>query len=244
VNLSGWRPFERAIEAAHSGDALPLIVRSDVGEEERIDPSLFLRGESEFERWERLALGRTEGRVLDVGAGAGPHALVLQARGLVVTAIDLLPGAVRVMQSRGVIDARAGDCFSLPPGRWDTLLYLMNGTMPFGTLHGLRAGLSHARSRVTSGGRLILDSTDLRCSGMVEKGEEREDGRYVGEAQYRFEYDGVVGDLIPQLFVDPERLEEVAAQAGWAAESIWSDGAGHYLAELVPMRVNLRSVEP
>jgi SAM-dependent methyltransferase len=226
---SGWHPFERALEAAHRGDAGTLLVRSDVGEKEEVDPFLFLRSEENFERWERLALGRAEGRILDIGAGAGPHALVLQGRGLPVTAIDALPGAVRVMRARGVIDAREGDCFSLPKGCWDTLLYLMNGTMPFGTLRGLSDGLAHARSRISATGRLLLDSTDLRES---REHQEREDGRYVGEAQYQFEYEGDAGELIPQLFVDPERLEEVAAQAGWKVEMLWSDGEGHYLAEL------------
>ena len=127
----------------------------------------------------------------------------LQARGLFVTAIDALPGAVRVMDLRGVIDARAGDCFSLPSGHWDTLLYLMNGTMPFGTLAGLGEGLTHARTRVSPNGRLLLDSTDLRGSSRTR---EREDGRYVGEAQYQFEYDGERGQLIPQLFGRPRAV--------------------------------------
>ena len=60
-------------------------------------------------RWhsvERRALRSVNGRVLDVGCGAGRVALELQARGRDVVAIDPSVGAVDVARRRGVRDVR------------------------------------------------------------------------------------------------------------------------------------------
>ncbi len=68
----------------------------------------------------------------------GAHALVLQERGHQVTALDPIPEAVRIMQERGVDDAREGTLFELPSGEiYDTVILLMNGSMIAETLSGL-----------------------------------------------------------------------------------------------------------
>ena len=51
---------------------------------------------------EKQALDRCEGKVLDVGAGAGVHAKVLSDNGHDVFAIDISKGAVTYMQSKGI----------------------------------------------------------------------------------------------------------------------------------------------
>ncbi len=182
-----------------------------------------------MERWEHLALERCRGRVLDLGAGAGPHTLFLQGAGLRVTAVDRLADAVSVMVERGVVDARIGKVLEPPPGPWDTVLLLMNGTMPFETLAGFRLGLTRIAAVLAEGGRILVDSTDLRGPGGADR---RHDGRYVGEAQYQFRYGRLIGDPVPQLFLDPERLQGTAREAGLVAEVIWTGKEGHYLAEI------------
>jgi len=41
-----------------------------------------------------------------------------------------------------------------------------------------------------------------------------------------------VGDVFPQLFVDPDTLGTRARRAGWDMEVLWGGADGQYLAQL------------
>ena len=59
---------------------------------------------AEYKNWSRIekkAIAYARGRVLDIGCGAGKHALYLQKKGLDVTGIDLSPLAVKICRLRG-----------------------------------------------------------------------------------------------------------------------------------------------
>ena len=159
----------------------------------------------------------------------GAHALVLQERGHQVTALDPIPEAVRIMQERGVDDAREGTLFELPTGEvYDTVILLMNGSMIAETLSGLNRLLTSVSTVLEPQGALILDSTDLRDA--EDEGQD-EDG-YIGELQYQLRVGEHAGDVFPQLCVDPGTLEERARLAGWDMEVIWRGPGGRYLARL------------
>ena len=212
-----------------------MKVRNDFGPPEEIHVSVFFRGEDAFEDWETIALGRCGPRVLDIGACVGAHALVLQALGHEVTALDPIPEAVRIMRERGVDDAREGTLFEFPPAQvYDTVILLMNGSMIAETLSGLDRLLAAAATVLAPRGSLILDSTDLRDAIAVEG----DDPRYIGELHYQISVGEHVGDVFPQLFVDPDTLDARARLAGWDTEVIWSGSGGRYLSRLQrPRRV-------
>ena len=62
---------------------------------------------------ERKALGMATGKTLDAGAGSGCHSLVLQERGIDVTAIDISPLSVETMKERGVKKVLEQDFFTM-----------------------------------------------------------------------------------------------------------------------------------
>ena len=66
------------------------------------DPGQYLSPHRKWPVADREAIKQARGRVLDIGCGAGRHALHLQDKGLDVTAIDRSPGAVKVCKLRGV----------------------------------------------------------------------------------------------------------------------------------------------
>lgn len=165
-------PYARALRDHQRGaTGATLTVHSSLGEHAELPVAFFFRGPEELLPFEATALALARGRVLDAGAGAGAHALALQRRGLAVTAVDILPEAVEVMRERGVGDARVAD-FLEPdesPGgssgdpplageRFDTVLLLMNGIGPVGTLDGLDRFLGRAAELLRPGGQLLVDS--------------------------------------------------------------------------------------
>jgi SAM-dependent methyltransferase len=229
-------PLSRALRAYAGGATRrTLHVHTDAGEHQRMPVALFFRSRGRLRTIDRRALALCGGRVLDVGAGAGALALALQADGAEVTALEVLPAAVRVMRSRGVRDVRLADVRGFEPERrYDTVLALMNGTAPAGTLAGLPAWLDALAAPLADDGQLLIDSTDLRAPREPRTRDRalRPDGRYVGELQYQLEYDGKRGPPFPQLFVDPDRLKRAARAVGLTSEVVWRDAAGAYLARL------------
>src|SRR5215210_9345463 len=79
-----------------------IIERDDDYIDTGSDPGLYF---SEYKKWsplEKRAVKLVKGRVLDIGSGAGRHALYLQGKGFDVTGIDNSPGAVEVCRLRGL----------------------------------------------------------------------------------------------------------------------------------------------
>jgi len=225
--VPSWTPHGAALRDFLAGDLnAEVIVRAEDGEEERTPARVFFREPGEFSALDAAALDLCRGRVLDVGAGAGCHSLVLQARRLSVTALDVSPEAVEVMNRRGVRDVRCGDVFSFTGERFDTLLILMNGIGLVGTLDGLDRFLRDVPRLLADGGQILLDSFD---PGPADPEPPR---AYAGQMRFQLEYGGVRGAFYDFLFLDFETLLRHAERAGWRCESIWQEDEGHYLARV------------
>ena len=79
-----------------------LRVFSPMFEEDEIPLTTLFRKYKAMPEIERKALDMATGKTLDVGAGSGCHSLVLQEKGIDVTAIDISPLSVQTMKERGV----------------------------------------------------------------------------------------------------------------------------------------------
>lgn len=230
-------PFGDALRAFAEGDTdAELFMHRDDGLSVSLPARHFFRPPSEFTRLETLALGRCAGRVLDCGAGAGPHSLVLQERGLSVTAIDLSREAVEVMTRRGVRDARHADVASFRGGPFDTVLLLGHTIGLVETVDGLDAFLHGLQALVADGGQVVLDSVDVRATddpvNLAYHEVNRRTGRYVGEIRDALEFRGVKGPVHGWLQVDEETLAEHAARAGWSCEVLLTEPNGEALFRL------------
>ncbi len=211
------------------------ILSSLFDEDEMPIPTLF-RTEAQMPPLERRALSLARGRVLDVGAGAGCHTLALQARGLSdVTAVDVSPLSVEVMQQRGVRQAHCADFFTDSFGEgFDTLLFMMNGLGIAGRLSRLPRLLERARQLLVPGGILLADSTDLRYLFEAPDGTflpPAEEG-YYGEVDYRMVYAGCKGPAFDWLYVDFETLRHVATPLGFRVEKVQEGEHYDFLARL------------
>lgn len=226
--------FGDGLRAYLDGDLkATFTVESDVAETEEWDVATFFREWKDMSEAERIALKRCKGSVLDVGAGAGSHALWLQEKGVDVTALDLSCGAADVMRRRGVRSVVNADFFAYG-GKHDTLLLLMNGVGIAGKMSRLAAFFVHARKLLNKGGRILLDSSDLIYLYEDEDGCAEIDlnGNYYGELEYTFAFKGEKGEPFGWLFVDYPNLEFCAKANGFSCKKIYEDDHFLYLAEL------------
>ena len=119
----------------HRADRLRVF--SSQFEEDEIPVKELFRRIQSMPVLERTALQMATGRILDVGAGSGCHALALQEMGKDVCAIDISPLSVEVMKQRGVNDPRLINLFDETFSEtFDTILMLMNGSGIIGRLAG------------------------------------------------------------------------------------------------------------
>lgn len=217
------------------GEAV-ITVHSDIAEDEYLPVVHFFRNENNISELEKTALAACKGTVLDIGAGAGSLSLQLQTKGLAVTALDLSPGAVRVMKQRGVRSVQEGNILDFEGETYDTLLMLMNGIGVVGTLDGLADFLQEAKQWLKPGGQILLDSADILY--LYEDEEEGGywidlNGAYYGEVTYQMEYKGKIGNPFGWLFVSFDVLSEYAEAAGFTCEQLYMDENDQYLARLV-----------
>lgn len=229
-------PMGLAIKDYHASpdDAIAVTVYSDFSEPDEIPASLLFRGLDEMPELERLALEHCQGHTLDVGAGAGSHALALQQMDKQVTAMDISPLSVEVMKERGVRNTLLADVFAYEQRQYDTLLMLMNGIGLVGTLQGLENFLQHARKLLAPGGQLIFDSSDIIYLYEEEDGSYAIDlaADYYGQISYIMEYKEVKGERFDWLYVSFPVLEEYAEAAGFKAEMLYLGDHYDYLAKL------------
>jgi 2-polyprenyl-3-methyl-5-hydroxy-6-metoxy-1,4-benzoquinol methylase len=224
-------PCGLALSDYLAGDRSALVSwRQDNGREGTLPAAHFFRSPAEFSPIERLALAECVGPVLDVGAGAGLHALALQDRGVAVTALDISAHAVDVMRRRGVREARCGSVFDFTGGPFATILMLWHGLGVTGDLPGLDRFLRHARTLLSPGGMILADSLDVRRTPDEQYRTGASRGRYRGEIRMRFQYRGTVGPFFHVLHVDPETLAARAERSGWRCEVLLAEPDGDYLA--------------
>ena len=237
MNHEAMEPYGRALLAYFEGDSTAkLIMRREDGQESPLPVSLFFRDPSEFTTIEKAAMDYCTGHVLDIGAGTGVHSLVLQRKGLSVTAIDISPHAVNIMKERGLRDVYCTDLFDFQGGRFDTILMMGHGIGMVETIAGLKQFLAHAHLLLSENGQILLDSLDVRItdkpSDLAYHEANRQAERYIGEIRMQCEFQNKKGPYCGWLHVDADTLKDHAELAGWQYKTVHREESGDYLALL------------
>lgn len=221
--------YGQALSDYHNGAFQPpLLLHTSYGDIEEMPVEVFFRAEEELTMLEESALHLCHGKVLDIGAGAGVHSLILQGRVEEVTAIETSAGACKVMLDRGVRNVINKSVFEYHPSdKFDNLLILMNGTGIFGAFSNFISCLHVLRDLLRPDGQIIIDSSDI--SYLYEDGEAT---MAKGEVAYQYEYKGQYGEWFPWLYVDKVTLQDLARQAGFHSNIVFEDENNQYLAVL------------
>ena len=217
-----------------TGKAKKLIVHSSMFDDDEIPVTTLFRKFKDMPKLEQVALEKAEGRILDVGAGSGCHCVALAEMGKSCTAIDISELSVEVMKEKGV-DARCIDLFDENfVGQYDTILMLMNGTGIIGRLENMQKFFMRMKHLLAPGGRILIDSSDLRYLFEEEDGSLMIDlaDDYYGLVDFQMEYNKVLGEPFDWLYVDFDTLSLYAEQNGFKAEMIAEGEHYDYLAAL------------
>lgn len=210
-----------------------LWIHNKYGKKEEMPLATYFRVAAEMPDLELIALQNCAGKVLDIGAGAGSHALELQEKGFDVTALEISEEAAAVMKLRGVEKVIQQDIFSFDGKLFDTLLLLMNGIGLTGNITGLRQFLQHTKILLHPSGQLLFDSSDV---AYLYDNDILEMNHYYGEILYRYHYKKQKTEWFSWLYIDQKTLIEVAGEEGWKTEILFVDEYDQYLAKLIRNR--------
>lgn len=228
-------PFGLAIKEYFEKGKAPLIqVDSNYTENETISPSYFFRDEKQLPTLEKTALKNCRGRILDIGAAAGCHSLILQKKGYNVTALEKSEMAADIMQKQGIVKVVNADIFDYDEKQYNTLLLLMNGAGIGGTIEGLKKLLTHLKSLLHENGQILIDSSDIKYLFEEEDGSQWVDlanSNYYGEMLYKVRFRKSVAEF-NWLFIDFKSLELITTELGYTCSLVEKGQHHDFLAKL------------
>lgn len=232
--------FGQALRAHHEGDHGYVIVERDDG---HISPSVggefYVSVPDDWPERERRAVDVAEGRVLDIGCGAGRHALALQERDHDVTAIDVSEAAVEVARERGVEDARVVDVADVAAdldGTYDTVLMLGNNFGLVGTADRAPDVLDGIAAVTADEGQLLAESLDPSATDddvhLEYHDLNRERGRLPGAVRQRIRFQTIATPWHDYLHAAPETMRELVAETVWSVTDVIDGDGPSYVGRL------------
>ncbi|HIO62823.1 MAG TPA: class I SAM-dependent methyltransferase [Dehalococcoidia bacterium] len=187
-----------------------------------------------FRRWPvqtRKAMRFVRGRVLDVGSGAGRHALHLQERGHDVLCIDNSPLALEVCRKRGVRETREMSVYQVSRtlGIFDTII-MMGGNLALLADVDRGKRLLERLDRITNHrARIIGETRDPHQTDdpihVAYHESNRQRGKMAGQVKIRVRYRQYVGAWFDYMLVSRDELRNLLEGTNWTLRrTIDSDG--------------------
>jgi SAM-dependent methyltransferase len=221
---------------ATPGSAYEIVERED-GFIAATDAIRYFTTRDEWPVHEVWACDEAKGRVLDIGCGAGRHAVDLWERGIEVVGLEPSRAAADVARDRGVpvidgtIDTLCGD-----HGTFDTFLLLGNNLGLLESRERTETVLDRLADVSRSGARVFAAGTDPYATTAPEHlayhAANRAAGRMGGQLRLRVRDRHAATDWFDYLLVSPDELAELIAPTVWRLDEVRpGDGAG-YLAVL------------
>jgi len=195
-----------------------------------ISPISFKGYLSEYYDWpwhEREAIKQVNGRILDIGCGAGRHSLYLTHAGYDVTAIDRSPLAVKTSKLRGLKKVYLRDIMDIDEslGLFDTVLLFGLG---FGLLESRKKAkqvLTTLSKITTKNAQLIAESIDIdKTSDRMHKKYHKRNqakGRMPGQLRIRIRCREFVSSWRDYLLATKEEMVEMLASNDWKIKKFY-----------------------
>ncbi len=200
---------------------------------------------AEYRDWpvhHRRAMQHVRGRVLDIGCGAGRHALYLQRRGFSVVGIDVSPLAIQAAKLRGLRNAKVLSITQLDTrlGKFDTLLMLGANFGLVGNPKRARWLLRRFRTITSAGARIIAESLNpyqtTNAFHLAYHRRNRRRGRMDGQVRLRVRYQKYASPWFDYLFVSHQEMQRILRGTGWSVHQFIRSGGPTYIAVIQATR--------
>ena len=212
-----------------------IVTETNISEPDEMSISYLFRSYNDMPVLEQKALSLAYGKVLDVGCGAGSHALYLQNhKNLEVMAIDISAQAIETCKLRGLKNVRIQNILHLENSKFDTILLLMNGTGIFQSLDQISHYLNKLKSLLNPKGQILIDSSDI-----IYMYDNHKDGSkwipmndYYGELVFTISYKNQKEIPFKWLYLDYNTFQNAAYDNGFKIELVQEGTHYDYLARL------------
>jgi len=213
-----------------------IITETNISDADEMSVAYLFRDFKNMPKLEQKALDLSTGKVLDVGCGAGSHALYLEkVRNLNVTAIDISKNAVKACKLRGLQNVFIEDILTLNEAKkFDTILLLMNGVGIFETIDKATVYLQKLKTHLNPNGQILIDSSDI-----IYMFDEDEDGGkwipsngYYGELIFTITYKKETETPFNWLYLDYNTLQNIANANNLNCQLVLEGKHFDYLARL------------
>jgi len=194
---------------------------------------------SPYRKWsphEKKAVRYAKGKVLDVGCGAGRHALYLQSRGLDVVGIDISPRAIEVCRRRGLKQTKVMSIAQLSSrmGAFDTIIMFGNNFGLFANPGRARWLLRRFHKMTSPSGRILAQTLDpYKTTDPLHLSYHRRNrgrGRMAGQARIRIRYRDLTTPWFDYLLVSRKEMREIVKETGWKVARFIDSGGPNYIA--------------
>jgi SAM-dependent methyltransferase len=213
-------------DAASGKEAKHEIERDDGYAHDSLG-SQYMAPFSEWDEGERLASVEAQGKILDIGCGAGRVALYFQEKGHEVIGIDISQAAVDASRKRGLrnVHLMSAENLDFPEDTFDTVLLFGNNFGVLGDEDKIVAMLRDLH-RITKHDAVILaqtrDVTDTdNPEHLAYHESNRSKGIQIGLVKIRLKYEGYVGDWWLLRMVNSAEMSAMAEEAGWKLEKTY-----------------------
>ena len=220
-----------------TGEAVEIIEREDGFVDLSGGPTVYFSQYADWSAHVQKAMTYVQGRVLDVGCGAGRFALYLQEQGHDVVGIDNSPLAVDVCQKRGVKDARVLSVTQASKrrlGQFDSIIMMGNNFGLFGNPHRARWLLRRFYGMTGRNGRIIAESNDPNATDkpyhLAYQKHNRQRGRLPGQLRLRVRYLNWIGEWFEYLIVSQAEMQAILAGTGWKVSRFIESESSMYVA--------------
>ena len=217
-------------------EATEIIERDDGFITTSAGPARYL---SEYDGWwpeEKRAMDYVQGRVLDIGCGAGRHSLYLQNQGYEVVGVDISPLALKVARLQGLRQTRLLGIADISSdlGIFDTILMLGSNFGLMANPAQTKAVLSTLHKITPPNGRLIAANNDPHqtedADHLAYHQKNRDKGRMPGQVRIRVRYRKYKDDWFDYLFVSKDEMEELVNDSGWYIRKFIDSDTSRYIA--------------